>query len=149
MTFGMGDNHGGTSLTIDKAPDTTDHAAPEHYIPIDKYDEAVAEAIRVAKNRGDDKSVESIRKIKPSLVVDPTLATNSWRPARRTLQNTYDLNSEILPVNSPFRGYRSIGATENVDDGWGCHKRVNCSADGIPNTSLQGIFKFGAEHGPL
>jgi hypothetical protein len=95
MTFGMGSNHGGTSLSMSGAPDTTDHAGGECYFPADQYDEAVAYAVNVAERRGDNESVARIRKTKQIDVLDPSIVGSSWRPAPRiSTVREYSLTDE-------------------------------------------------------
>ena len=55
MTFGLGCNHGGTSLMVDNHYNSNIHR--ERYYRIDQREAAIAETARVALERGDDQSV--------------------------------------------------------------------------------------------
>ena len=54
MTFGLGNNHGGTGMSIDFSYNTNIPATS--YFRADQYDEACAYADEIATRRGDDKS---------------------------------------------------------------------------------------------
>lgn len=64
MTFGLGSNHGGTSLSTDTHDNSNIMA--ESYHRADAYEEALAHAVQVATDRGDN---ESIPHFSPSIEV--------------------------------------------------------------------------------
>lgn len=55
MTFGLGSNHGGTALMLDEHYNS--NISKDRYFNALEYDKAKAEATRVAKKRGDTKSL--------------------------------------------------------------------------------------------
>lgn len=94
QTFGLGSNHGGTSL---HAADG-DHSgiAASSYFRIDQFEQAKAYAVQVAERRGDDKSIERIRKQNPMFayapealrLVVPATESELVRGCRRALENS-------------------------------------------------------------
>lgn len=81
MTFGLGDNHGGTSISVDSYFNPNIHRSA--YFPATMKNEAIVYALWTANNRDDDKSLERIREcanwievIDPSVVRVKRLATS-------------------------------------------------------------------------
>jgi hypothetical protein len=67
MTFGLGHNHGlgwGTALSTDHH--NNQNIARRRYFRVDEYEAAVAEATRVAIERGDTKALPIEAKQKPT-----------------------------------------------------------------------------------
>lgn len=59
-TFGLGHNHGGTSLSIDFS--YNGNISKNRYFRADEYEQAIAKVIDIALNRGDTESVKMIKK---------------------------------------------------------------------------------------
>ncbi len=70
FTFGLGHNHGGTSLSIQEFYNP--NINKERYFTALQYEEAQAKAIEIAKARGDTKYVRLIKKAQRIKVYDPT-----------------------------------------------------------------------------
>lgn len=155
MTFGMGSNHGGTSISLDSAPETEHHAADDWYFPATQLDEAVAAAVIVAQKRGDDKSIDRIRATKPIQVQNPDQVAKSWRPAPRLeYTRTYELTEENFATElARFKqALRFVpGAVEKTDDGFGGKtSRVNYRALSEQQAvDYRAYIEFGANHGLL
>lgn len=89
QTFGVGFNHGGTSLSIG-SPDRTDG----NRYRLDEFEEARAHAIEVATDRGDTESVTRLEKMDPPVVVhDASLLT--YQPPRRETKEHRSLRSDF------------------------------------------------------
>lgn len=84
MTFGLGHNHGGTSLSS-ATHDNPNGVAAENYHRADAYEEALAHAVQVATARGDN---ESIPHFAPSIeVLIPEAVTLTTVPPETTEQH--------------------------------------------------------------
>lgn len=59
MTFGLGNNHGGTSLSQDTY--YNGNISKKCYFNANQYEEALASAIKTANGRGDNESIERIK----------------------------------------------------------------------------------------
>lgn len=100
MTFGLGHNHGGTSLMADYHDN--ENILAESYFRADEYEEALAHAVRVAKRRGDN---ESIPRFKPlievlipeaiTLITVPA-ETDEQLAARREYRRAVDALHEVV-----------------------------------------------------
>lgn len=70
QTFGLGDNHGGTSLFVGNPNGTV---GGYDGFPLTHFEQAKADALRVAEGRGDTKDAEHIRNTKPYFdIVNPS-----------------------------------------------------------------------------
>ena len=65
-TYGMGHNHGGTSLAVEK------HGEDGHAHPATDAAKVITKALAVAEERGDDQSLERIRTTELIEVLDPS-----------------------------------------------------------------------------
>lgn len=101
-TFGMGDNHGGTSLMY--AVGEYRNHSEESYFLADEFGEAVAAAVRTAEDRGDNRSVERILALTPFVVHDESkIATTVSRVIRLDLPSLYDVNpSDYTKVRTHY-----------------------------------------------
>ncbi|MFS0885026.1 hypothetical protein [Aeromicrobium sp. 179-A 4D2 NHS] len=89
QTFGMGHNHGGTSLSIG-SPDRTNG----NRYRLDEFEEARAHAVDVAADRGDTESVTRLESMDPPVVVhDASLLT--YQPPRRETKEHRSLRYEF------------------------------------------------------
>lgn len=153
MTFGLGGNHGGTSLSIGTAPETTSNAGDEFYHPLDQYDAAVEYAVAVATERGDSLSIDSIRTSPRSEVLDPTLIGRTWNPATHIdYVKPYDLTKENFAQEMALFRIRIEavpGAVKTVDDGvGGTVRQINYEVlSGWQEADYKDYVKFGAELG--
>lgn len=84
MTFGMGHNHGGTSV-FPHMPWNGEDLDQRGFVSALDHDEAVEAAIRVAEGRGDDKSVAPLRACSRIEVLIPDVFTLQSIEARRAL----------------------------------------------------------------
>ncbi|WIE81081.1 hypothetical protein [Curtobacterium sp. MCSS17_016] len=124
-TFGFGGNHGGTGLSIQSAPDTTDEAAGRSYFPADQYDEAVEYAVGVATRRGDTESLESLRNAPRIDVTGAFTPGSTWQQAPRFdydhAYRTEDFHTGFTQLRN---GIESVpGAVITEDDGAGGSRR--------------------------
>lgn len=148
MTFGMGYNHGGTSIF------TTTRCNPnlpeENYFAADDYDAAVDYAVRVATDRGDTDSLDHIRTAPRIQVLDPRIARRGWNPPTRI---SYRDPADLTPAT--FRAERKsfIDAIRTIP---GAIRR----RDGVQRIDLDKLTErqrrdyreyaeFAAEHGLL
>lgn len=74
MTFGLGCNHGGTSLSIDYHYNS--NISKNAYFRIDQYDDAVAKATFVATRRGDDKYLPIEPQYKYEILIPEAIKLN-------------------------------------------------------------------------
>lgn len=84
MTFGMGHNHGGTSVAP-YIPWNGEDLDQSGYVSALEYDEAVEAAVKVAIHRGDDKSVDRLRDCSRIEVLIPEVFTLMSIAARQAL----------------------------------------------------------------
>jgi hypothetical protein len=84
MTFGLGHNHGGTSVNpyIPYASEDLDQVG---FASALDYDEAVEAAVRVAEERGDDRSLDRLRACSRIEVLIPDVFTLESIARRRAL----------------------------------------------------------------
>ena len=153
MTFGMGDDHGGTSLTIGIAPETDKNTADDWYVPATQHKAAVERAVQVATDRGDLQSIGGIRATAPIRVHSPNYVAKSWRPATGIeYTSVWNLTAENYQAElTKFRHGIAlvVGAVEKIDDGFGgSSSRVDYTKLSPEQESdYKRYLQFGAEAG--
>ena len=70
-TFGLGHNHGGTSLSVDNHYNC--NISSDRYYSALEYDKAIKEVIRVAESRGDTKDVERYQELVSKPIINVIL----------------------------------------------------------------------------
>lgn len=136
-TFGMGSNHGGTSLSIDSLTRyKTQDGSPvnEWVFPLDQREEAIAKALEVAEARGDTQSYDRIKNTeKANLSGDFKPGSTFVQAPRISYTPLYKLpySASSDEVEASFTDYKKQlltipGAVYDVEDGWGgTTKRVD------------------------
>lgn len=136
-TFGMGSNHGGTSLSIDSLTryKTTDGSPVNEWVfPLDQREEAIAKALEVAEDRGDTRSYDGIKNTeKANLSGDFKPGSTFVQAPRIDYTPLYKLpyGAPSDEVEASFADYKKQlltipGAVYDVEDGWGgTTKRVD------------------------
>lgn len=136
-TYGMGGNHGGTSLSIDaitRYKTEGDRPVSDHVFPLDQREEAIAKALEVAEGRGDNQSYDSIKNAeKPELSGDFTPGSTFTQAPRIKYTAAYELpyGASQEEVEAAFTDFKKQlltvpGAVYDVADGWGgTTKRVD------------------------
>lgn len=136
-TFGMGSNHGGTSLSIDSLSRyKTEDGSPvnDWVFPLDQREEAVAKALQVAEDRGDTQSYDHIKNAETAELSGAFKPGSTFVQAPRidyTPLYKLPYGSSTAVVETAFADYKkqllSIpGAVYDVEDGWGgTTKRVD------------------------
>lgn len=135
-TYGLGHNHGGTGLSIDSLSRyKTSDGSPvgEWVFPIDQREEAIAKALEVAENRGDNQSYDSIKSVeKVELSGDFKPGSTFTQAPRIKYTAPYELwNASEAEVEAAFTDYKKQlltipDAVYDVPDGWGgMTKRVD------------------------
>lgn len=94
-TFGLGHNHGGTSLSVDYH--FNENISPERYFDALHYDAAVRMASDIAMSRGDTDSLNSFRNADYIDVVDKQYVT--CNPSAHKNSNTVLMNMESIIEN--------------------------------------------------
>jgi hypothetical protein len=93
MTFGMGDNHGGTSLMYETS--SWSNVASEDVFLADEYEAAVNYALAIAEKRGDTRSIASIGAVQPIIVhAGVTVGATAARTTRLVLPLASDTTVE-------------------------------------------------------
>lgn len=154
MTFGLGSNHGGTSLSIDDAPDPQYGIADESLFPADRYNDALEHALNVAENRGDDKSIDRIKSTEPITVIGGAFHPGStWLPAPRIeYTRPYHLNEDTYQQDlEKFRDgiFQIPGAVTTEPDGrGGMRRRLDYTKMSDRQVSdYKDYLKFAADNG--
>lgn len=138
MTFGMGGNHGSTSLSINSVSRYLREGRPvgESVFPLDQREAAIEYALGRAEERGDTQSFERIKDAPIVQLSDDFKPGSTFAPAPRiSYRSAYDLGWDATPeqVEEGFAEFKQQiltipGATRDVPDGWGgMTKRVDLS----------------------
>lgn len=136
-TFGMGGNHGGTSLSLSSLTryKTVDGSPVNELVfPVDQRDAAIEKALEVAAERGDNRSFDHI-KAAPVVELSGDFQPGSTfvQPARIKYRTAYDVgwNASREELEEGFAEFKSQiltvpGAVHDAPDGWGgMTKRVD------------------------
>lgn len=137
-TYGMGSNHGGTSLSIDAITRyQTEDGRPvsDHVFPLDQRDAAIAKALEVAEDRGDTQSYDSIKNAETAELSGDFKPGSTFTQAPRiNYTPLYELwNASPSEVDARFTEFKEQlltipDAVYDVPDGWGgTTKRVDLS----------------------
>ena len=116
MTFGLGHNHGGTSMLISYGYNS--NISKSNYFNALQRDEAIAYANKVAARRGDTDSVEkfgaeNIRVFMPELIrCNPNLEHGDGNPLLNSLEGIIQASSNSLEAGLLVMGTASSHITE-------------------------------------
>lgn len=130
-TFGLGGNHGGTSVLVSNAGDP-DARRPGLAFSATEFELARAAGIQVALERGDTESAARLRRQEPDIdFEEPSLFVFdrplSWR--ERATKSELTLDDEEVAANSPDAGDREALAANPAASGG---TLVNLSRDSDP-----------------
>lgn len=139
MTFGMGGNHGSTSLGIESVSRyRREDGRPlgDTVFPLDQREQAIEKALEVARERGDTESFDRLRNAPVVELTDDFKPGSTFAQAPRIKYRTvYDLGWQATPdeIEAGFTEFKQQlltvpGAVRDVPDGWGgMTKRVDLS----------------------
>lgn len=146
-TGGLGYNHGYTSLSATTRYE--EGVADEHYFAADEYELALAHALGVAEERGDNNSIRLIKGYAPIRVLIPeAVGTTFVRPVRLSYTRPYELTVNTFhDAIASFREQmtKDAGAATIINGGRIAYDYSKLTER--QTSDYKAYIEFGAEHG--